>query len=137
MFSSKEKKEIEHTTNISNIVGKGTVIEGKIHTEGNLRIEGKFIGKIETKSKLVASESSELEGEIKAQNAEIGGKIKGNVIVDEILVLKYSACIEGDIFTKKLIIEAGAVFNGVCRMKNEITNREFEVLNSEPELIKQ
>ena len=36
--------------------------------------------------------------------------------VSELLVLKATAVINGDIVTGKLVIEAGAVFNGTCRM---------------------
>ncbi|MFQ3576269.1 MAG: polymer-forming cytoskeletal protein [Cytophagales bacterium] len=132
MFTGKEEKKIiEQTTNISNIIGKGTVIEGKITTQGNLRIEGKFVGNLETQSKLVTSESSELEGEIKAQNAEVAGKIKGAIYVDDMLVLKSSSFIDGDIYTSKLTVEPGARFNGVCKMEKSLNEKKPNV-NSKP-----
>lgn len=110
------KKEIEQLSNSSTIVGKGSVMEGNIETFGNLRIEGKVVGNIKTKSKVAIGDSATIEGTILAQNAEIAGEVKGLVEVSDVLVLKSTAVIHGDILTNKLVIEAGASFNGLCKM---------------------
>jgi cytoskeletal protein CcmA (bactofilin family) len=114
--NNKTSQDIEQLSNSSTIVGKGSVMEGNIETFGNLRIEGKVIGNIKTKSKVAIGDSAYIDGTILAQNAEIAGEVKGLVEVSEILVLKSTALIHGDIVTNKLIIEAGATFNGVCKM---------------------
>jgi cytoskeletal protein CcmA (bactofilin family) len=114
--NNKSTQDIEQLSNSSTIVGKGSVMEGNIETFGNLRIEGKVIGNIKTKSKVAIGDSAFIDGTILAQNAEIAGEVKGLVEVSEVLVLKSTALIHGDIVTNKLIIEAGATFNGVCKM---------------------
>ncbi len=116
MFNKEAKKEIEQLSNSSTIVGKGTVMEGNIETFGNVRIEGKVIGNIKTKSKAAIGDSARIEGTILAQNAEIAGEVKGLVEVSELLVLKSTAIIHGDIVTNKMVVEAGATFNGMCKM---------------------
>jgi cytoskeletal protein CcmA (bactofilin family) len=117
MFKNKSnQKEIEQLSNSSTIVGKGSVMEGNIETFGNLRIEGKVIGNIKTKSKVAIGDSARIDGTILAQNAEIAGEVKGLVEISEILVLKSTAVIHGDIVTNKLVVEAGATFNGLCKM---------------------
>jgi cytoskeletal protein CcmA (bactofilin family) len=117
MFKNKAtKKEIEELSNSSTIVGKGSSMEGNIETFGNVRIEGKVIGNIKTKSKVAIGDSARIEGTILAQNAEIAGQVKGLVEVSELLVLKSTAVIHGDIVTNKMVVEAGATFNGVCKM---------------------
>jgi cytoskeletal protein CcmA (bactofilin family) len=117
MLTSKEQKRAaDEISNSSNVIGKGTVLEGNIETFGNLRIEGKIVGNIRSKSKVALGNSSQIEGNIFAQNADIEGQVKGKLEITEILVLKSTAVINGDISTGKLVVESGAVFNGSCKM---------------------
>lgn len=117
MFTSKEDhKAAEEISNSSNIIGKGTKLEGDIETFGNIRIEGKIIGNVKTKSKIALGQSSHVEGNILAQNAEVAGEVKGKLEVTDVLILKPTAVINGDIVTNKLIVETGATFNGGCKM---------------------
>lgn len=142
MFNSKEDKKTAEDVNVSsnNNIGKGTLIQGNIETFGNLRIEGKVLGDIKTKSKVVLGESSHVQGNILAQNAEIGGVVKGIVEVSDVLVLKPTSVIHGDIITNKLIVESGATFNGGCKMGvtineiriGDIENGEKEKLHKIP-----
>ncbi len=117
MFNNKENKKVsEEIRDSSNNIGKGTVLEGNIEAFGNIRIEGKVIGNIKSKSKVVLGPSSHVDGNIYAQNAEIEGEVKGFVEVTELLVLKPTALVHGDILTSKLVVESGAAFNGSCKM---------------------
>lgn len=126
MFNKQEKKGVEEQlTTISNTIGKGTSLVGDIETFGNIRIEGKVKGNITSKSKLVLGDSSFIDGNILAQNAEIEGEVSGCVEVTELLVLKPSARIKGDIITNKMVVEAGAVFNGSCHMGT--TTKEIKI----------
>lgn len=121
MFSNKQaKKEAEDTMSSSNIIGKGTIIEGNVQASGNIRVDGKIIGNIMAKSKVVIGEDAVIEGNIYAQNAEIAGIIKGKIEISDFILLKNSAKITGDISTNKLSIEAGAAFNGSCKMVSEM-----------------
>ena len=116
MFNKDEKKVAEEISNSSNTIGKGTTVEGNIETYGNLRIDGRVIGNIITKSKLVLGQSSQVDGNIVAQNAEVFGEVKGKIEVTDLLTLKTSSMIHGDILTSKLIVETGAKFNGGGKM---------------------
>ena len=117
MLTSKEQKRAaDEISNSSNVIGKGTVLEGNIETFGNIRIEGKIIGNIKSKSKIALGNSSHIEGNVSAQNADIEGQVKGKLEIFEVLVLKSTAVINGDIQAGKLVVESGAVFNGTCKM---------------------
>ena len=116
MFNKDEKKVAEEISNSSNIIGKGTILEGNIETYGNIRIEGKVIGNVKTKSKVALGQSCKVEGNILAQNAEVAGEVVGRIEIGEQLLLRPSAVINGDIITNKLIVESGATFNGGCKM---------------------
>ncbi|MDF2437747.1 MAG: cell shape determination protein CcmA [Bacteroidota bacterium] len=99
-----------------NIVGAGTFIEGDITTNGDMRIDGSLTGSINVKGKLVVGPSGSIEGEIICQNADISGTVKGKIGVAELLSLKSSSKLSGDIITNKIAIEPGAVFSGSCSM---------------------
>ena len=53
-----------------------------------------------------------------AQIAEVEGHVTGKVEVSDVLILKPTAVIDGDIITNKMVVESGAVFNGSCKMSN-------------------
>ncbi|MGW8122477.1 bactofilin family protein [Roseivirga echinicomitans] len=117
MFTSKEeKKATVEQGNTSNIIGKDTVLEGSIESIGNIRIEGKIYGHAKAKAKLVMGEDATVDGNVTARTAEIAGTIKGNIEISELLILKPTAVIKGDILTNKLVVEPGATFNGGCKM---------------------
>ena len=118
MFKKDETKVAEELSNSSNTIGKGTTIEGNLETYGNIRVDGRIVGNIITKSKLVLGQTSFVDGNVLAQNAEVLGEIKGKIEVTELLTLKPSSVIHGDIVTNKLIVETGAKFNGGCKMGN-------------------
>ena len=130
MFSSKTKQnEAEMISTSNNIIGKGTLIEGNIETQANIRIEGRVVGNIKTKAKVALGDTAYVEGNVLAQNAEISGEVNGTIEVSDLLILKSSAVIKGDILTNKMLVEAGATFNGSCKMGvevREINLHEYE-----------
>ncbi|MFT6210075.1 MAG: cytoskeletal protein CcmA (bactofilin family) [Bacteroidia bacterium] len=119
MFNSKTSSESSKGSSGSgmpNHINSDTAIEGSIKAKGNLRIDGKLTGTLECQGRVVIGASGSVDGEIRCQNAEIEGSINANVIVSELLSLKATAKVHGDIVTKKLAIEPGASFSGSCSM---------------------
>ena len=105
-----------------NIIGNGTDINGNIKTNGDLRIDGFIKGTIQATGKVVIGSTGKVEGEISCQNADISGEVKAHIKVNELLSLKASAIVTGDILTNKLAIEPGATFTGACKMGNQTNN---------------
>lgn len=105
-----------------NRVVEQTSINGDIKSESNFRIDGNLEGTINIKGRLVVGPSGFIKGEVVCENADIEGTIEGNVKVAEILSLKSSAKIEGNIETGKLAIEPGATFSGSCDMGGKKVN---------------
>ena len=119
MFNSKSNSDSSkgHSgSGMPNHINSDTIIEGTIKASGNLRIDGKLNGTLECKGRIVIGASGSVEGEIRCENAEIEGTIKANIVVSELLSLKSTAKVQGDIMTKKLAIEPGASFSGSCSM---------------------
>ena len=126
MFNAKEEQRAaDLQSNSSNLITKGTTMEGNLESNGNIRIDGIIKGNVDSEAKIVLGPSSRIEGDVVAQNAEIEGELKGNIRVFDTLILKPSSLIHGDITTNKLIVESGAAFNGACRMGVSATNSKL------------
>ncbi len=80
--------------------------------EDDVRIAGTVEGKIESKKKVMLTESGTVNGSIHSPDADISGSVSGDVKASKSLVLRSSAIIDGKIFTKKLTIENGAQVKG-------------------------
>ena len=136
MFSkstSEISRSSDKATGAVNAIGQGSVIKGDITTEGDLRIDGTLIGSINTKGRLVLGETGLVEGEVVCQNALIAVTIKEKIQVHELLSLKSSANLFGDIITNKLAIEPGANFTGSCSMGASIKNIKSNDSNGKQE----
>jgi cytoskeletal protein CcmA (bactofilin family) len=107
---------------VLNTITRGTVLEGKITTDGDIRVEGVVKGSIHCKAKLSIGEHGMVDGNIDARIAIISGNVKGTVIVRELLQLQETGKIHGDIITQKLSVQVGALFTGNCRMGQEARN---------------
>jgi cytoskeletal protein CcmA (bactofilin family) len=99
-----------------NIVSIGTDVTGDIKLTGDIRIDGSVKGNLNTKGKVVIGPTGKVYGEIVCKNTEISGLIEGRIVVGQLLVLKATSKILGDIETSKLSIEPGAIFSGTCKM---------------------
>ncbi len=99
-----------------NLIGVGTVLEGKLRTPGDMQIDGKVVGEITASQNVSIGATGEIEGTISARNVTIGGKIKGTIIAQEKLVFQGKAVVRGDIRASKLVIDEGALFDGTCVM---------------------
>jgi cytoskeletal protein CcmA (bactofilin family) len=99
-----------------NLLGTGTIVEGTIRAESSVRIDGKIKGKLVCKNTLTIGANGEIEGEVEAKNAIVGGKINGKLKVAEKLVLESKSVLIGELKASKLIIEEGAVFEGTSNM---------------------
>lgn len=109
--------EADNTTTI-NLISVGTDITGDVRSTGDIRIDGTLNGNLNTKGKVVIGPTGKVKGEIECKNSEVSGVIEGKINVSQLLNLKASSKIVGDIITAKLSIEPGAVFTGNCSMKD-------------------
>jgi cytoskeletal protein CcmA (bactofilin family) len=137
MFENRKSKSAQSKGNESggtiNLIGQGTTIEGEINASGDVRIDGVIIGSVTSKAKVVIGTTGQVQGDIFCQNADISGQVKGKSTVVEMMFLKSTARINGDIVTGKLVVEVGASFTGNCNMgpmikdlKNADTHSEVQ-----------
>jgi len=131
-FSKNNKKEkmakqtakpYGETPNSSiNIISEGTKIKGDIVANGDIRIDGELSGNISAQGRLVVGPKGRVLGEIVCKNIEVSGYIKGKVKAGELLTMKATSNIEGDISAVKLSVEPGSVFTGTCTMGDSTPN---------------
>ncbi len=96
------------------IIAKGTIIEGKITTSENIRIDGTIKGEVRCEKRLVMDAGGLIEGNMHAGESTIKGRVVGTVTVTNTLHLLESSFIKGDIKAKKLHVEEGAKYDGKC-----------------------
>lgn len=107
-----------------NRIVTGTIIKGDIESTGDFRFEGTLNGNLKTKGKLIIGTTGEVKGEVYCKNCDVEGIIDGKVSVSELLTLKATSVINGDIVAKRLAIEPGAKFSGNCQMTNDASQSE-------------
>ena len=129
MFS--EKKSSPNQVLERNIVGKNTSLVGDINSEGDFRIDGKVEGNIKTSGRVVIDHEGSVDGTIECAHADIEGKFSGKLNVDQMLSLKATATISGEVVLGKLSVEPGATFNASCNMKGSIKSLKNEPLRNE------
>jgi cytoskeletal protein CcmA (bactofilin family) len=115
-------KSNEMENHAINLIGTGTVIDGNIVSNGDIRIDGSLKGNLSTKGKVIVGDTGKIHGEIICKNFEVEGSVEGKVVVSELLSLRAKSKILGDITTSKLAIEPGAVFTGKCDMSGGSQN---------------
>jgi cytoskeletal protein CcmA (bactofilin family) len=118
MFNGKSKSEFAAETggNSTSLIGNGTTLKGDITSNGDLRIDGTLIGNVHSTAKVVIGANGVVEGDIHGLQADIMGKVVGNIKVKDLLQLKASGIVNGNISAGKLQIEPAATFNGSCQM---------------------
>ncbi len=98
--------------NVETIIGPSVKLEGKFKGEGDLVVEGILIGSLETKKNLKVGANAIVQANVRADNAFVSGKIKGNISVKGKLEITNTAIILGDIRAKIISIESGALVQG-------------------------
>jgi len=110
--------------NEMNIIGAGTVVEGKMRSQGSVRIDGKLIGEVTAGESLAVGVTGEIEGNVTAKNVTIGGKVRGIINASEKIVFDGKSVIRGDIRATRLIIDEGSIFDGKVSMTEKAPSYE-------------
>lgn len=103
---------------LETIVGNGTRIVGEVQVKGTVRIDGTLEGNVDA-DWVVVGESGNVRGNIRTRGIVVGGSVEGNIDAGEAVELAGKSRMSGEIFTPKLAIAEGAVFDGQSRMKGE------------------
>ncbi len=120
--------KVENVVNANTVsrISAGTIIKGEIISPSDIRIDGKFEGKIQSKGRVIIGESAVIKGDILCNDIDLWGKVEGNVYVKDTLSLKEGCVVNGNLHIRRLSVELGSTFNGNCKM---ITDAEFDKIS--------
>ena len=104
------------SSNSATLISSGTILKGDVKSENDLRIDGTIHGNVKCSAKIIVGPAGYIEGNIEGANADVIGKVKGNIHVKELLQLREQGNVEGNIIAVKLQIDPSAIFNGKCQM---------------------
>ncbi len=123
--------KIEATVNVNSIsrISFGTIFKGEIISPSDIRIDGTFEGKVQSKGRIVIGESAVIKGDVICNDIDLYGNVEGNVYVKNTLSLKEGCTVNGNLNVRRLSVELGATFNGGCKM---ITEAEFDKIAGVP-----
>lgn len=127
MFGNNSKKNESNTSSVVtssnssskgsiNTLGAGTVIEGTINADGDIRIDGTLKGTINCKGKIIVGPQGLIDGTMNCKNSVVEGVLKGVIKVDNELNIRETAKVNGEVNTGQLMVQPGAVFNVSCGM---------------------
>jgi len=103
--------------NLTAFIDQGSEFEGKLSFKDTVRIDGRFSGEISSENTLIVGESGEIDADIHSPTVVISGVVTGDVFADSQLVLYKTARMNGNVTTPSLVMEEGALLNGVLKME--------------------
>ncbi|MDR0660456.1 MAG: polymer-forming cytoskeletal protein [Prevotellaceae bacterium] len=109
-----KENSIEPTNLNINRISEGTTIVGSVNAKGYLRIDGRVEGTITATGKGVIGNTGYIKGDLTVSTLDMMGYVEGNLIISDIIMMKSSAAVDGNVFAGKLLVESGARLNGHC-----------------------
>lgn len=116
LFHLNETTKKNNMKETVNTIGEGTIIKGDVESKGDIRVDGTLKGSVNTSGKVVLGKEGVIEGDVICNSADIAGTVNAKITVSQLLLLKTTAKLNGDIIANKLSIEPGAAFTGSCSM---------------------
>lgn len=101
---------------LSTLIGQDATLEGRLTVRNSVRIDGSMRGELNSTETVTIGPNGGVEGDISAADVVIGGKVNGRVICQGKVVLEETAVLTGDLRTVRLVVEEGALFNGLSEM---------------------
>ena len=138
MFGNKKKESAPKKNSIIpttashslNSLVHGTIVEGTVKSESDIRVDGVIKGSLNCSAKVIIGPTGFVEGEVRCVNAVIEGRFEGNLSVAELLNVRETAKVVGDVKTNKLIVQSGAVFSVSCKMGVKQGNGSMDARSS-------
>jgi cytoskeletal protein CcmA (bactofilin family) len=126
MFNLKGKN-FESAPGGITIIGEGTVIQGDLTSNNDIRIDGTIIGNLHCQSKVLIGKDGVVEGNVVGVDGDFLGRVNGEIKVNGLLQLRGHCHVKGSIFAGKLQVEPSATFNGSCHMGANVVELNAEL----------
>jgi cytoskeletal protein CcmA (bactofilin family) len=103
-------------SNSATLISAGTELTGDVKSDSDIRIDGTIFGNVISSARIVVGPSGYIEGNVQGKQADITGKVSGNIVVQDTLQLRSQSNVQGNITAATLQIDPAATFNGKCQM---------------------
>ena len=120
---AKDRKDFADSNHLDTLIGKDVVVEGELKSEGDVQINGQFIGEIETAGDLIIGEHAKVKAEITGTNVYVAGEVEGNIAAKEKLEILETGRINGNVTSQAMQIEPGGILKGSSEMQ-EVSEEE-------------
>ncbi len=119
MFAKKSSSASDASKSpIETLINQGCEIKGDMSSEGSVKVDGKILGNVDCQALLIVAEKGVVQGDIRCKELVIYGEVIGKVTA-EVLHLKKSSVLSGEINTSRLEVEPGAHYDGQVSMKSD------------------
>jgi len=113
MFKKRDKEGIGP---IDTLIGKNASVQGHIEFFGGLHIDGRVVGNVTAASgadaSLSVSEDGVIEGSVEARNVVLNGRVNGDILASERVLLGAKARVRGDVHYGVIEMAHGAEISG-------------------------
>jgi cytoskeletal protein CcmA (bactofilin family) len=101
------------------LVAKEAVWDGKLSSTGDVRVEGRLQGEIQTGGTLYVAAQARVQGMVRARNVILAGEIEGQLRCEERLEILPGGSARGEIDTGTLVVHEGAFIESKFQMRRE------------------
>lgn len=105
---------------VESTLGRGARVRGRVHGDGDLRVEGHVEGDVTVSGRLVIEEGGAIEGDVGAGSLEIGGSLTGDVASHGPVAIRATAQVEGNLGAAEVTLDEGAAFHGRIEAEFEL-----------------
>lgn len=120
MARERESSPTTPPESVISIIAPGMTIIGNCETEGTVRVEGTVNGGIKAGKAVVIGKQGLVSGDVVTQDAVVSGRVQGKLVANSRLELQATCHIEGEVHTKRMQLEEGAILNGTVHMSSEL-----------------
>jgi cytoskeletal protein CcmA (bactofilin family) len=100
------------------IIGPDAQFKGDLSFDKGVKILGRFEGRVTTKGDLFVAAEGVLQADVEAGTISVEGEINGNIAAQDLIELKNTARLQGDLRCERLVVVDGASFVGHCSVGN-------------------
>ncbi|MFH0912465.1 MAG: polymer-forming cytoskeletal protein [Patescibacteria group bacterium] len=114
---AKDRKDFADPDHLDTLIGKEVVAEGTLRSEGDVQINGRFTGEIESAGDVIVGEQAVVEATIKATNVYVAGEVEGTISAQDKLEILETGRVNGNVNSQALSIEPGGILKGSSEMQ--------------------
>jgi cytoskeletal protein CcmA (bactofilin family) len=101
-----------------NVLNKGTYLKGIVKVDGSIHVNGDIDGELTVSDTLIVGKPGNIKASVTTKSAIISGRVIGAIRSERRLEMRAGSHIEGDVFTKCLVVDEGVFYQGKCFMKD-------------------